>query len=497
MLRIPHREACGEIGREVFLLHTEEEGNEPVDDVVKVMFVKVPCHSDSITPPLGIGYIASNIRDIAKVSIIDAIKDDLNARRFTKVLREFGPDVVGFSIVTSAAQNAVEFISAARAALPRAAIVAGGPHATIASKHLMAACAGKLDFILRGECEHSFRSFLLNFVDGEHDRKNLARYVPGFFSEVDGAYVANETPSITDVNSIAMPAWDLMRPDAYPRAPHGAFYRKFPVAPVISSRGCAFECSFCSVRRLFGRSIRLRAPRLIADEIECLKKDYGVKEFQIIDDNFTLCREHALGVCDELVRRGIAMPWSCPNGVRIDKLDTEILDAMKKSGCYSISLGIESGSEDVLRLMDKRLNLEAVPRIVEMIVSRGMEANGFFIYGYPGETRADAKKTLRLAKSLPLTRANFALYSPLPGTRAYDEMNEGVKARYLSSPNYFGHSAFVPDDHTRFGLKTMQRRSILEFYARPRQGLSLFRGVCNPQVFYYFMRRAYHWVWGR
>ena len=149
-----------------------------------------------------------------------------------------------------------------------------------------------------------------------------------------------------------------------------------------------------------------------------LKTRFGVQETQIIDDNFTAKKSHALAVCQAVTDSGVNLPWTCPNGVRMENLDDELIHAMAEAGCYSVSLGLESGSKRVLNRMKKGLSPEHAAEKVKLLAKAGMEVNGFFILGYPEETRRDMKATMDFARSLPLTRANFSLFTPparLPG----------------------------------------------------------------------------------
>ena len=151
-----------------------------------------------------------------------------------------------------------------------------------------------------------------------------------------------------------------------------------------------------------------------------LIKKYGVKEVQIEDDNFTLKRVHTVAICEEIIKRKIKINWSLPNGVRIDKLDPDLLKLMKKAGCYQMSLGIESASQRILDMIKKRLNKNLVRKTVEEINKAGIQAIGFFMIGFPTETKEEMKETINFACTLKLDRAQFGKATPLPGTSLYD-----------------------------------------------------------------------------
>ena len=168
-----------------------------------------------------------------------------------------------------------------------------------------------------------------------------------------------------------------------------------------------YQCNYCSAPITQGRKMRYRDPVKVVDEIENLINNYGVKEIQIEDDNFTLKRIHAVAVCEEIIKRKIKVHWSLPNGVRIDKLDAELLSLMKKSGCYYIALGIESANQRILDMIKKRLDKNVVRKVVTMVIDSGIEGVGFFMIGLPTETREEIMETINFACSLDLKRAAF------------------------------------------------------------------------------------------
>jgi radical SAM superfamily enzyme YgiQ (UPF0313 family) len=460
----------------------------------RVLLVKVPCYTDAFSPPLGIGYLAAQLRDVADVTLVDAANSRLSAKRFGELVAREQPDVIGLSLVTYAAKNAVDFIRVARQAAPDAHIVAGGAHPTALPEAFLAEAGDDLDCVLSGEAEFSFRAFVAAVARGfaRPGWQAAAMDIPGLVRRGPDGIVHNPKGA-HDADDYGIPAWDLMPPASYPESPHGAFFRRFPVAPIVTSRGCPYRCGFCSVPTLVGRKMRYRSPDLVVDEMELLRRDYGVREFQIVDDNFTISKRHAMAVCERMIDRGVVAPWTTPNGVRIDALDDELLDAMKAAGCYSISLGIESGSPRVLDRMVKHLDLRVVPGIVDAIVSRGMEAHAFFILGYPNETPEDAEETIRLAKSLPLTRANFSLFTPLPETPEYDRLSAEQKDRILDSRS-FAQVNYVAPAYTARSLKNLQRRALLEFYGRPKQAMRLARAIHSLPLGFYVARRARRWL---
>ncbi len=214
-----------------------------------------------------------------------------------------------------------------------------------------------------------------------------------------------------------------------------------------------------------------------------LVKDFGVREIHFEDDNFTLKASHAAGVCEEILRRGIDIVWCTPNGVRVDSLDDELLALMRRSGCYGLGFGIESGSQKVLDHNNKKLNLDKVAGAIAMVKRHGIETHGFFIIGLPGETEESIRETIRFARSTRLDRANFALLAPLPGS---DVFAQYVRTRTTDPHfdfevlNYF--TPFPLGDLTSEQLKRGQRRAVYSFYLRPGPILSLAKNLRPAQL---------------
>ena len=224
-----------------------------------------------------------------------------------------------------------------------------------------------------------------------------------------------------DIDDFGEPDWDDIDPRSYPTIlPHGMTYKSMPIAPIITTRGCPYSCIYCSAPITAGKRMRYRDPVKVVDGIEMLINKYDVKEVQIEDDNFTLKRHHAVAICEEILKRKIKIDWSLPNGVRIDKLDPDLLRLMKKSGCYQMSLGIESANQRILDMIKKRLNKNLVRNTVCEIKKAGIEAVGFFMIGFPTETKKEIQETIDFACSLELDKATFSKATPLPGTVLYD-----------------------------------------------------------------------------
>ena len=221
-----------------------------------------------------------------------------------------------------------------------------------------------------------------------------------------------------------------------------------------------------------GSTLRKRTPSKIVDEIDFLTKEYGVKEIHFEDDNFTFYKDFASQVCQGIIDRGIKISWACPNGVRIDSLDVELLKIMERSGCYSFALGIESGSDRVLKMMRKGTLSQQIRQKIRLIAeTTKIRMTAFIIFGYPGENEEDLKQTEDLVLREPFHRMAAGPFVPYPGSSIYERLVKENKIPEKYNWNLlasYGESTFVADSIDRKRLLRAVRNIHLKFYLRPR-----------------------------
>ena len=226
-----------------------------------------------------------------------------------------------------------------------------------------------------------------------------------------------------DLDRLPFPARDLLPNAAYIR--HGRRRYGSSVTTVMSTRGCPFACEFCS-NVVFGDSYRARSPVSVVDEVEQALA-LGYDRISFADDVFTLERERVVAICDEIRRRGLRFPWECL--ARVDSVDEALAREMRRAGCTRVYFGIESGNDDVLRLMNKRITAAEARDAVEAAHRAGLEVGAFFILFYPGETDDTVLETLRFAGSLPLDYLGLSMPYPLPGTALHERLRDRDQAR--------------------------------------------------------------------
>jgi len=419
-------------------------------------------------PDLGLGYLAAALRQ-EKHSV--ALLLQPNQFESSAALRDHlvrgAYDLVGIKTFSSQLTPTRQTISLIRDALPEARIVIGGPHVSGDPAHAFDYFPDA-DYGVQSEAEVGLPSLARCLQDGACDRSHLAT-VPGLIWRDLDHVIVNPIQWIHDLDTIPFPAWDLMPPASFPDRPFNGHSRRRPVAPMILTRGCPFACSFCGASRINGRRVRSRSAPHVMQEIRMLTHQYGVREIQFYDSNCASRQGPLRQVLPQMIAEGIDVVWSAPNGIRLDSVDSDLVRLMKASGCYQVNVGIESGSPRILRQVSKGLRLATVDRATRLLHQGGIEVVGFFMLGFPGETRDDIRQTIDLAMRLPLSGASFSIYCPLPGTSDYDA---------LIAEGRLSHEQVEKFDFVRYGnqlselshseLRRIQRQAYLRFYLRPR-----------------------------
>lgn len=458
---------------------------------MKILLVKPGIAlGDHIQPPLGIAYVASLLRKNNEVAVLDFGMMNREDSRFIAELKSFAPDVLGFQCYSPEIGEVKRLSALAREVLPKAIIVAGGPHPTLCPEETLAKLSPQTDYLLRGETEESFPLFIEKL-----EGRGTYEKIPGLVWRENGVVKVNEISPIADINALPLPAWDLINPQNYPPAQHGAFFNKFPIAPIVTTRGCPFNCGFCTAPILSGRQMRKRGADSVIAEIELLYHKFGIREIHIVDDNFTLDKAHAVSILKRIIASKLPISLAFPNGVRIGTLDSELLDLMKQAGTYLISVGIESGSDKTLKRMDKQLNVALIREKVALIQSKGIDLAAFFILGFPDETVEDMKQSIEFSLELPLLRANFFTFLPLPMTPITLKLIKSGEIGEMDVDGLiFQKVPYSPKGVTREQLRSLQREAFMRFYFRPKTMLRNIMQIRSLKHFGYLLKRFYHWI---
>lgn len=433
-----------------------------------------------VVPNVGLGYVAGALRRAGhEVDYLDCAKEGVGRDRWAAMVRDGDHEVIGIQCFTFNYSNVKEMFVVAKEARPGVVTVCGGAHANAAGIEMLAAI-GALDFAVSGEGERAAAELCDALASGGEPARLAA--VPNLVWRDGPTIRRNAVFHEPDLDELASPAWDLMAPGSYPPLGHGILNRAAPQAPLFATRGCPYPCTFCSAHANMGKKLRVRSPEHVVDEVERLVRDFGVRELVFDDDNFTLRHDFALGVSEELIRRELGVVWSLPNGVRLDSLDTELLVAMERAGCYSFAVGVESGSDRVLGLMRKRTDTATLMERIRLVArTTRIRMTGFFMAGFPGETLDDLAATERFIMTAPFHRLSISLFVPLPATVAHDALD--AQGLLDKDPDWTYCAAMKDDDYVSYCdiptdvLVRRVRRVSLRFYLRPHIAFGLLREI--------------------
>ena len=436
------------------------------DHTEKVVLVVPISHTHYLVPPTGLGYLATALRQSGfnDITILDCVKERLSFSDLSDRFKMWKPQVVGFQVFSYDFDSVVRSIGILKKVCPEAVVIIGGAHVSATSMTVLDEIE-EADYGFAGEGEIGLPMLSKRIL---RDEIIPLENIPGLIWRNGSSVHNNARAGTDDLDSLGFQAWDLMPPISYDGSPQGGFYKRFPIAPISTTRGCPYLCTFCGSGVNMGHKLRLRSMSHVLDEMVMLYKDYGVREFHIIDDMFNFHKNRVIEFCQGVKDRNLDISYTFPNGLRLNQLDRESLQMMKDTGAYAFTVGIESGSQRILDSMKKTLTLECIEEKVNLINSVGLEPNGFFIIGYPGETIDDIKATIRFAKKLKLRRVHFSNFLPLPGTEATRKLIENEE---IEKPDwgtlFYSKVAYAPRGITKEQLKRLQRRAFLEFYLRP------------------------------
>lgn len=412
--------------------------------------------------PLGLGYIASVLRDngfevkiyhaenprekneeiildaevgfdfrsIGNRKYLDSIKnpDHYVWREVKDTLESYNPDIVGISLLSVEVASALKISQICRQYNDKCYIVWGGLHPTfLPSDCLM---NKEVDFVIRGEGEYPMLELCRSLQQG-----SKISGVPNLSYRNNGEIFHNETAGlINNIDDVPFPARDsILYQESFDFKSFGS---------MIISRGCPFRCSFCSSRNFWDNKVRFRSSENIIREIKTIKKDYGTKFIMFWDDSFTINRSIIEKYCQALIDADLRINWK--TATRADLIDEDLLNVMKKSGCVKLEIGVESGSDRMKKIIYKDVTNEQIKLAFTLINKSGIGSGAFFMAGFPDETIEDLEQTFQLMKELDATEIAFNIFDPMPGSTDYHKCIE--RGLIPKNPNW-NNFPFWPDAH--------------------------------------------------
>lgn len=367
---------------------------------------------------LGLGYIASFARikhDDLTFSLLDTrvasakeISDFYN-QRF---------DLLGITSSSQTFLEAVEIAESFNASYPEMPICIGGSHASTVKEEALENFP--FDYAVIGEGEITF-SQLISHLKGEKSLNEIEGLV---YKSEDGTIITNQARKIIDdIDQLPIPAYELFRNERYPQ------HR------LTTSRGCPFDCVFCNSSTIWSRKWRMRSPEKIVEEIQYLIRNFKMKTFVFNDDSFNINKTRVIEFCKLLIELKTNILWSVP--IRVDLITDEIAGLMKKAGCYSVSIGIESANNDVLRQINKNNTKEKIYSGIQVLRAAGIDVLGQFMIGNPGDTLETIKESIEFAKSSNLSNVEFYTALPYKGSLLWEYAhNEGTMLTDVETYHY-------------------------------------------------------------
>ena len=431
--------------------------------------------------PLSFGYLAAYARKKIpglEFEVLDCEVEGLDYQQIKKRIEGTKPDIVGMTAPTPPMKHVYKISEIVKEIYPNVPIVLGGLHPTVLPERTMKD-GEKIDFIIVGEGEVTFVELLQALKSNRKEFSDIA----GLGWRKDDKIVINKRRELMpDLDEIPLPARDIFNLKLYYPPPTKKVSEE-NTTPIVTSRGCPFNCIHCIPRILWQGCVRYRsADNVVAEIEECVNK-YNLREFYFCDEIFTVNKKRAIEICNKIIEKKIRIYWICFS--RANTIDSELVRVLKKAGCRKITIGLESGSQKILDLMRKNTTVQQGRKAVEIIRKEGVEVYGNFMLGNIGETVETIKETINFAKSLDLDNATFFITSPFPGTDLYqiaqklDHIDQNTPWEAFA-PLTNQKPILVQSNLTGEDLIYWQKKAFRQFYLRPRyiyKKLRQIRGV--------------------
>lgn len=455
-----------------------------------ISLVTAPCPADlwgglsqvgSTLPPFGLCSLAAIARAEGHgVQLLDCYAEKLTALQAAELLIARKPDCIGISATTEEIFPAAQLASLLHASLPDTPIVIGGVHVTSLPEETLARFP-HFSLAVLGEAEATLPELLTALAEG----------MP--LNEVAGLAIRTEKgisrtrprPFIADLDLLPLPAFDLLPELGSHYIPAVTNYRFLPAVGLVTSRGCPGQCTFCD-RTVFGNRLRTLSASRIVEQMRLLRDRYGMREICFYDDTLVAHRSRLEELCTLLIAEPMGIAWSC--NARVNLVTPELLQLMRRAGCWQIAFGLESGDQELLDRLCKGITLAEGELAVKWSKEAGLAVKAFFIIGLPGETVETLRRTEKLALRLPLDDIILEYFTPFPGTELYAELlaTAGGLPDWAEMNTY--RLSYVPPTVTAMVLESAFKRIVRRFYLRPRIVSSYLRRFRNPLAIWRLVR---------
>lgn len=406
----------------------------------KVLLVNPPYSRSRVRTVFsaGLGYVAEALKtvdiyyEVLDMSLGYSYKD-LKSR-----IKELFPDLVGFSVMTYRYLQTYGIINALKKDFPSLWLAVGGPHISLLREVVLKECAG-LDFgiVLEGE------ETIVELCAGKPTNE-----IKGLISRSGGEVIYNgDREFVKDLDAILFPRYERFELER-------SINKALSALPIVSSRGCPFNCIYCPVKFSIGEAFRMRSPENIMKELRFWNSK-GYDRFSFADDNFTLIRERVERLCELIIKEGLRLKLSCDNGIRADRVDRNLLAVMKQAGFYRIAFGVEAGNDKVLKNLSKKEDIGTITQRIREACDLGFDVDLFFLVGSPGETRQDLDDSFKIALAYPVGVANFYNIIPFPHTELFNWIEK--HGSFLEHYSKYLNDYPILDNHPVFDTPQMSK----------------------------------------
>jgi radical SAM superfamily enzyme YgiQ (UPF0313 family) len=451
----------------------------------KILFVRAPTTLKEIygelaeagneSAPLGLATLAAITREAGFDSeILDCAALRLGYKDSVREILRRNPDYIGFTSTTVYIENTAKLAHYVKKLNKKIITMIGGSHFSALPgetlkryKQFDLGCVGEGDITIVE---------LLKALDSGKDLKN----VKGLMIRDKGKIIfTGEREMVKNLDELPMPAYDLL-PDIrkYYMPPANSLYR-MPSASMVTSRGCPMKCTFCA-NVIFKNNCRAHSTDYVMRVIKYLYYEFGIREIQFYEDNFTAYRNRLIEICKRLIKEKLDLNWWCMGSV--NAVNPEILNLMKKSGCWQIAYGCESGSQEILDNFKKGVSVEQIEKAVKWTKEAGIGTKGFFMVGNPLETKETMKRTVGFIKKLPLDDFHITYFTPLPGSEVYGKVDDYGEFEDRWDKLSMFHPTFVPYGLSKKDIEKYYRKAYREFYLRPRTMLYILKKLKQPAL---------------
>ncbi len=414
----------------------------------------------NIVPPLGLASIASYLgREGIHADIFDCYARPDSDHLIRDYLLTEKPSFIGLSCTTSSFLDGIRIARLAKSFLPDIKIVFGGPHVS-ALKNRVLKNFSVIDFVVVGEGEQTLTELIEKGNEEAYSVQGLV------YRDANGeiCFTGYRSKAI-DLDTLPFPAYEKLAgyPDAYKLLIFN--YPKSPNSSCISSRGCPYACSYCD-RSVFRRSFRYNSAEYMYEHLRYLKKRFNIRHVIFYDDQFTFNRQRVEDFTRIMIDRPLGVTFNC--SVRAEHIDLNLLRRLKAAGCWMISLGIETGDEDLLAQHRRNVNLNLLAEKIRLIKKAGIRTKGLLMIGLPGETENSIKKTMKYVFSLPIDDINLAKFTPFPGAPVYENIHKLGDFNEDWEKMDCMHFQFIPNGVTKERMEELFQMFYKTHFLRPK-----------------------------